>query len=129
MAKSDLPQLSEAQLEIMEVVWEGEEVTVSDVWGVLCQRRSVARNTILTLMERLEKKGWLSRRAEGNTHYYAATASRQSTLSSVVSRLVDTTFAGSIEGLMLALLDGRGLSASEAERLRKMINQARRKKS
>ena len=59
------PALSEAQFEIMQVVWEGDEVTVTDVWNVLAQRRQVARNTVLTLMERLEKKGWLTRRADG----------------------------------------------------------------
>ena len=111
MVQSDLPPLSEAQLEIMEIVWEGQEVTVSDVWTALSQRRNVARNTVLTLMDRLEKKGWLTRRAAGNTHIYTATVSRESTLSDVVSRLVETVFSGSVESLMLALLDGRGLSA------------------
>src|SRR2546423_525410 len=48
-----LPALSEAQLEIMQLVWERGEVTVTDVWSVLAQRRGVARNTVLTLMDRL----------------------------------------------------------------------------
>jgi len=49
MAKSNregLPALSEAQLEIMQLVWDGGEVTVTDVWNVLTRRRAVARNTI-----------------------------------------------------------------------------------
>ena len=75
-AKPRLPALSEAQLEIMDVVWEGGEVTVTDVWNVLAGRRQVARNTVLTLMDRLEKKGWLKRRAEGQTHLYSAVAAR-----------------------------------------------------
>jgi predicted transcriptional regulator len=127
MAKSKprLPALSEAQLEIMKVVWEGGEVTVTDVWSVLGARRQVARNTVLTLMDRLEKKGWLKRRAEGQTHYYSAAAARADTLGGVVHRLVDSAFAGSAEALVLALLEGRGVSDDEARRIRHLIDNAK----
>ena len=131
MAKSkrgELPPLSDAQLEIMHLVWEGEEVTVTEVWDALSQRRQVARNTILTLMERLEKKGWLQRRPHGRTHVYRATVSREMTLGEVVDRLVDTAFAGSVEGLVLALLEGRGVTRQEADRVRQLIQEARKKK-
>jgi predicted transcriptional regulator len=126
-----LPALSEAQLEIMHVVWDGGEVTVTDVWNVLARRRPVARNTVLTLMDRLEKKGWLKRRADGQAHYYAAAVPRAATLGSVVRRLVDAAFAGSAEAMVLALLEGRGLSEEEARRIRQLIDNApgRRKKS
>ena len=120
-----LPALSEAQLEIMQVVWDGGEVTVTDVWTVLAGRRQVARNTVLTLMDRLEKKGWLTRRSDGQTHYYTAAAPRTATLNQVVHRLVDAAFAGSAEALVLALLEGRGVSADEAKRIRKLIDKAR----
>jgi BlaI family transcriptional regulator, penicillinase repressor len=129
--KGQLPALSEAQLEIMELVWDGGEVTVSDVWNVLEKRRQVTRNTVLTLMDRLEKKGWLTRRAERQTHHYKATAARATTLRRVVKRLVDAAFAGSAEALVLALLEGRGVSDDEARRIGKLIDDARtgRKKS
>ena len=56
MAKSpEVPQLSEAQLEIMDLIWRAGEVTVGEVWKALARRRKVARNTVLTLMERLAK--------------------------------------------------------------------------
>jgi predicted transcriptional regulator len=125
-----LPALSEAQLEIMHLVWGGGEVTVTDVWNVLGRRRPVSRNTVLTLMDRLEKKGWLKRRADGQTHYYTAAVPRATTLGQLVRRLVDAAFAGSAEDLVLALLEGRGVSDEEARRIRRLIDdvQARRKK-
>jgi BlaI family penicillinase repressor len=124
-AKAQAPTLSEAQLEIMDVVWAGREVTVTDVWNVLAGRRQLARNTVLTLMDRLEKKGWLKRRAEGQRHYYTAAAPRGDTLGGVVRRLVDSAFAGSPEALILALLDGRGVSEEEARRIRLLIDNAK----
>jgi predicted transcriptional regulator len=82
-------------------------------------------------MERLEKKGWLKRRVDGQTHYYTAAAPRDTTLGRVVHRLVDAAFAGSAEALVLALLEGRGVSDEEARRIRQLIDnaQGRRKKS
>lgn len=128
---NDLPALSETQLEIMQIAWDRGEVAVTDVWTVLSGRRAVARNTVLTLMDRLEKKGWLKRRAEGQAHYYSPTVPRQSTLGGVVQRLVDSAFAGSPEALVLALIEGRGVTKDEADRIRKLIDhaQSRRKKS
>lgn len=129
MARPDheeLPALSAAQLEIMHVIWDKGEATVTDVWTALGQKRPVARNTVLTHMDRLEKKGWLQRRADGQTHHYAAAVARDSTLGQVVHRLVDAAFAGSPEALVLALLQGRGVSDDEAKRIRQLIDNARR---
>ena len=85
----------------------------------------MARNTVQTMMTRLEKKGWLSHRKVGNTFVYSATAGRAGTLSGMVESLMDAAFDGSPENLVMALFDGRGLSAGEANRIRKMIDQAK----
>jgi len=124
-----LPRLSEAQLELMHLIWEVDETTVGEVWKRLSARRRVARNTVLTLMERLVKKGWLERRAEGHVYRYSAAVPRQATLGRLVQRFVDTAFGGSAEGLVAALLDERGVTAVEAERIRKLIDKSRRPKS
>jgi BlaI family transcriptional regulator, penicillinase repressor len=135
MAKSpefpQLPdsQLSETHLEIMHLVWRAGEATVGEVWKALAARRKVARNTVLTLMERLEKKGWLRRRVDGHVFRYSAAVGREATLGKMVGRLVDTAFDGSAEGLLMALLDERGVTPAEAERIRAMIDKAKRSKS
>jgi len=123
-----LPPLSDAQMEIMQLVWDTSETTVSEIWQALAERRPVARNTVLTVMDRLERRGWLKKRSVGKTNLYRAAVSRQSTLGSVVQRLVDTTFAGSADSLVLALLEGRGVSDEEADRIRRMLDEARNKR-
>ncbi|MBI3866651.1 MAG: BlaI/MecI/CopY family transcriptional regulator [Planctomycetia bacterium] len=125
----DFPQLSETHLEIMNLVWRAGEATVGEVWKALTARRKVARNTVLTLMERLEKKGWLKRRVDGHAYRYSAAVGREATLGRIVGRLVDTAFDGSAEGLMMALLDQRGVTSAEAKRIRAMIDKSRRAKS
>lgn len=119
-----LPPLSEAQIEIMNIVWDRGEVTVADVWKAVAERRKVARNTVLTMIGRLEEKGWLERDDAGHAYRYRAALPREATLGSVVGRLVDTAFGGSVEGLVMALLHGRGVSREEAKRIRAMIDKA-----
>ena len=128
-ADDDLSPLSGAQIEIMNLVWELGETTVSEVWKVLQQKRPVARTTVLTVIDRLEKKGWLRRRIAEQQHFYSAARTRQATLGGIVERLVQTAFAGSAEDLVVALLDGRGVSDAEAKRIRSLIEQARRKQT
>ena len=71
MAKSETP-LTQAQREIMEIVWERGEVTVTEVRDQLAKKRDLARNTVQTMIVRLEERGWLKHRGEGRTFYYSA---------------------------------------------------------
>ena len=129
MAKSEkTPPLSEAQLEIMNVVWDNREVTVAQVWRELSARRRVARNTIQTMITRLEERGWLKHRSEGITFWYTATASRKVTLRRMLRRMTDTAFGGSTAGMVMALLEGQSLSADEVERIQGMIEDVQQNK-
>jgi BlaI family penicillinase repressor len=124
----DLPPLSETQLEIMSVVWERGEATVSEVWKTLAAQRSVARNTVQTMMVRLEEKGWLWCSSEGHAFRYRAARPREDVLGVMVERLVDAAFGGSAEGLVLALLNGRGVTSTEVERIRRIIDETEKRK-
>lgn len=124
-----LPSLSEVQLELMNVVWERRECSVADVWKVLNERRGVSRNTVHTLVVRLEEKGWLQRRDDDGSVKYSATVSQESTQQRCVRQLIDTVFDGSPEGLVLTLLNNSTVSKDEAARIRRLIAKARGKNS
>jgi BlaI family transcriptional regulator, penicillinase repressor len=121
---SKLPSLSPGQLEIMDVVWRHGDATVAEVWKALSARRQVARNTVLTMLARLEEKGWLARRADTHAHVYRATVPRETALGTMLDQLVETAFGGSTEGLVMTLLQGRKISKEETARLRALIDQA-----
>src|SRR5579859_5588268 len=123
----DPPPLSQAQLEIMDVVWGRGETTLGEIWKSLSRRRRVARNTIQTLLTRLVEKGWLRARMEGKTLHYSAVHPRDTTLRGLVQRLVNTAFQGSTEGMIMALLDDQEISTEEADRIRAIIEKAERK--
>jgi len=129
MGKRDgVPDLSEAQIEIMNVIWDAPDgVGVMEVWKALSAKRRVARNTVQTTLVRLEEKGWLLHRESDKGGFtYFATRPRNSTLRGMVSKMVETAFGGSADDLVMALIQGRGVSKDEARRIREMIDQAER---
>ena len=126
MAKRELPPLSEAQLEIVNVVWDNGEATVGQVWKELAKRRRVSRNTVSTMITRLKEKGWLRRRVSKGTHLYSSTQPREKVLPRFVRRFVDAAFQGSADGLVFALLESGHLSIEEIERIKVMLGKAER---
>jgi len=124
MAKSGKSPLSPAQLEIMNVVWDRGEAGVAEIWQQLARRRPVARNTVQTTVARLAAKGWLRHRQVGNAFVYAPARPRRRVLGNLVSRLLDAAFGGSASSMMLSLLEERPLSPEEADRIRRMIDDA-----
>jgi BlaI family transcriptional regulator, penicillinase repressor len=123
--QSDLPDLSPAQRQIMEIVWQRGEVTANEVRRVLSGTRTVARNTVRTLLERMEDKGWLTHHAQGRTFLYTAARPRHDTIGQKVREIVDTICGGSPETLVNALLDYRGLRPGGLKRIRQILDQAR----
>lgn len=115
-------------MEIMNVIWDLGEPTVAEVWKSLSARKNWARNTVQTMIARLEEKGRLKRVEDGPTLRYRAVQGRATTLKELSKRMVATLFQGSTEGLLSALLAGKTLTNEEAERLRALIDQAERKK-
>jgi BlaI family penicillinase repressor len=122
--QSELPDLSPAQREIMEIIWERGEVSAQEVRRVLARTRNVARNTVRTLLERMEDKGWLKHRAEGRTFFYTTARTRHDTIGQKVREIVETVCGGSPETLVTALLDYRGLRPEELKRIRQLLDQA-----
>ncbi len=118
------PVLSATQLEIMQVVWSRGEATVAEVWKELSAKRPVARNTVQTLMTRLERKGCLKHRVVGNRFHFSPAKRRAALLRQLMSSIADAAFGGSTSQLVRTLLEGEGVAPDEAERIRKMIDQA-----
>ena len=122
------PRLSDAQLEVMGVIWELGEASVAEVWRALSKRRKIARNTVQTTLVRLEEKGFLKHREVGNAFRYQATIERQKTVREMLRSLLQGAFQGSTEGLMMALLEEAPPSEDELKRIRKSLRNLPRDK-
>ena len=117
MAKRNEPPAlpSDAQVEVLNILWDRGKATVGEVWQAFSARRPVARNTVLTLVTRLEEKGWLRRRAEGNALRYSATVPRQTALRQLAPGPGDVVLACReipADGVRAALDAGRRAGAT-----------------
>src|SRR3984893_5520751 len=99
-----LPSLSQSQREIMEIVWDRGKVSAIEVREILSAKRVLAKNTVRTLLERMEAKGWLTHREDGRTYLYAAAQPREASIGQKVLEVVEHLCGGSRATLGAALL-------------------------
>jgi BlaI family transcriptional regulator, penicillinase repressor len=126
MSRRSLDDLGDLQKAVMEAVWGSGEATVQKVRDRLRRDPPPAYTTVLSVMQKLEKAGWLTHRAEGRTYVYRAVRSREEVGSSSLRSFLDRVFQGDALRLFQHLIDDQDLSDHELAALRKMID-ARRK--
>ena len=123
MARKKSLNLTEAELRLMDVVWDKGAVTVGEVAAALTGEPSLAYNTILTTLRILEKKGYVrhTKSREGRAFIYRAVVGRKQASRNALRHLVRGFFANSPELLVLNLLDDGDLSQRELQSIRNLL--------
>jgi predicted transcriptional regulator len=116
--------LTDAELRLMDVIWEKGSATVSDVAEALPNNPALAYSTVLTTLRILEAKGFVRHTKDGRAFVYHPVVGREQARESAVTHLVRRFFENSPELLMLNLLDGKKVDAAELRRLRRKIEEA-----
>ena len=116
--------LTAAQLEILDVIWEGPQTgsTVTEIWEAITRQREVTRTTVLNQVDRLERRGWLRRKKHDDGFRYVPTCGRDETTRSVAEQFVETFFGGSAADLVMSLLGSKKLKRDEIERLKQLLD-------
>ena len=116
-------KLTAAQHEILELVWDSSDgATVTEIWEAINARRSVTRNTIINLVDRLEKRGWLKRLKKQGSFRYLVALDRDTTSRLLASEFVDEFFGGSASQLVMSLLGPKRLRPADVQRLRRLLD-------
>jgi predicted transcriptional regulator len=118
--------LGSLQSEVMELVWRSGEATVAQMLEAISQRRSITYTTVLSAVQKLERKGWLKHRSAGRAYVYFPTRNREEVSSRTLRELLRTAFSGDPRLLLASLLDDTRLSDDELKELRKLIEQRRK---
>ncbi len=116
--------LTEQELEIMKVVWELQTATVRDVYEVLLGRRKIAYTTVMTMMNILEEKGYLKKRAEDKAHVYRPAQAKAKVIRAMVQEFVARVFNGSAQPLLVQLVKDRQLSEKDLAEISRQIKEA-----
>ncbi len=115
------PTLTEAELRLMEVLWEHGPATVHQLLEGLPGKPALAYNSVLTTIRILEKKGYVQHLKDGRAHVYQPLVGRKEATRSEVRNLVGRFFKNSHELLVLNLIQDSSIDAEELKRLRDLL--------
>jgi BlaI family transcriptional regulator, penicillinase repressor len=115
----DPAELGELERSILLIVWRMSTVTAEQVREEL--GRPLKDSTIRTVLRRLEEKGYLAHSVDNRTFHYRPAESRQRVAGRAVKRIVDWFCEGSVEALLVGMVDSKVLGRAELERLAERI--------
>jgi predicted transcriptional regulator len=115
--------LTEAELRLMDVLWEHGPSSVQAVLDALPKKSQLAYNSVLTTIRILEKKGYVRHIKDGRAHIYRPLVEREEASRSEIRHLAHRFFKNSHEMLVLNILEERGVDAEELNRLRQLLEQ------
>jgi predicted transcriptional regulator len=120
----DPAELGELERSILSIVWRKTEISAEQVREQL--GRPLKDSTIRTVLRRLEEKGYLTHSVEERTFLYRPAQSRQRVAGRAVKRIVDWFCEGSVEALLVGMVDSKVLDQAELQRLAERIAQAQK---
>jgi BlaI family penicillinase repressor len=128
-AKKPRKPLSELEHLVMDVLWKRSQSTAEDVREALAGRHPVKDSTTRTILQRLEEKGYVKHHVEGRTNVYRVSEPPRSLAVTAVQQIIDRLCGGSVEQLIVGMVDRELLDDRELRRLAGLAEKlARRKK-
>lgn len=125
MPRTQSPTLTEAELRIMQVLWEKGSSTVQQVLEALPREKPLAYNSVLTIIRILEKKGCVRHVKDGRAHIYRAILMQDEAKRTEIQHLLGRFFQNSRELLVLNILEDEAIDAQELKRLRQILDENR----
>jgi predicted transcriptional regulator len=120
----DPAELGELEREILSIVWRLGSVTAEAAREKL--DRTLKDSTVRTVLRRLEEKGYLAHSVDDRTFVYRPAESRQKVAGRAVKRIVDWFCEGSVEALLVGMVDSQVLDRAELQRLATRIAEAQK---
>jgi len=116
--------LTPLELEIMKVLWASGPASVQTVQERLAPGRTLAYNTVQTMLNVLHRKGKVQREIQGRAYLYEPVVSRAQASMQAVSDLVSRMFDGSAEGLVMSLVETRQLTPEKLAELSELLERS-----
>lgn len=127
MGKKKLRAMSPTETEILRLVWELNQATVQQIRDQLPSDRSLAYNTVQTLLCRLEQKGYLKHHLKGRAHVFSALVKPREVIKTTVRDFLGRLFGGDPKPLVQFLAEDGKLDEEDIKRLRELIKKKKKK--
>ncbi len=118
----ELPKPTNAELEILTVLWSIGPSTVRDVYDVIRRRRAAQYSTVLKFMQIMAEKGLVRRDETQRAHIYEPTRSREWTQRQLAGDLMERAFSGSAKALLVGALSAKKATEAELAELRRLLD-------
>jgi len=122
MTRRKSERLTPLELEIMQVLWETGAANVQTVQQGL--KRELAYTTVQTMLNILHRKGKVKRALKDRAYYYKPAVSRRQVVRHAVNDLVEHLFGGSVESLVMSLVETKHLTPEKMNRLNTLLKEA-----
>jgi predicted transcriptional regulator len=120
------PRPTDAELEILTVLWSTGPTTVREIHSVISRRRPAQYSTVLKFLQIMSEKGLVRRDEKQRAHIYEATRPREWTQRQLAGDLLERAFAGSAKALLVGALSARKATKDELAEMRKLLNEYRK---
>ena len=114
--------LSALEHTVMQIIWSEGPSTADQVRRVLEHEKPLKDSTIRTILRRLEEKGFVTHRVEGRTYVYSHQLLPQNVALRAVSQIIDRFCSGSVEQLLIGMVDGQMLTKEQLQKLAQEID-------
>ena len=121
-------ELTEAEWDIMKVVWDKEPCTAGTVQEIMAMTKERAYSTVKTTMDRMADKGFLQIERIRNLQLFRSCISEVDARRGEFRKMLKRAFDGALTPMMQFLIEHEGISKEEASQLRKLVNKTRNKK-
>ncbi len=119
----ELPRPTDAELEILTVLWSRGPSTVRDVHEIIARRKPTQYTTVLKTMQIMAEKGLVRRDETARAHVYEAARAREWTERQIAGDLLERAFNGSAGRMMLGALSARRASKKDLAELRRLLDE------
>jgi predicted transcriptional regulator len=120
--------IGDQELALLRFIGERGQATVAEAVEGFGQPRGLARSTVLTMMDRLRRKGHLGRRLVGNVYTYAPKTHHAAAVRQAIASFIDRTLGGSISPFVTYLSDREELSDDEVAELETLLSRLQRER-
>jgi len=123
---SDLPRPTDAELEILTVLWSIGPATVRQVHEAISRRRPALYSTVLKFMQIMTEKGLVRRDESQRAHVYEAVRPREWTQQQLAGELLERAFGGSTKAFLIGALSAKKATKEELADMRRLLDEYRK---
>ena len=122
-----MPQISDAEFEVMDVIWKYAPISTNEITDRLAKTKDWSPKTIYTMLSRLEKKGVITHEKESRVFVYAPCVQKRDYIEAESRTLANRFFDGAMNQMVVSFLDSKALSAEDLDELQRILDKKRKK--